>query len=323
MVSLFEQIYSNGALLILWGAMLFHFLLPIPATAHPARLWREFARILADKVNTNTSYSQSLLSGSLAWMLMILPALILIWALEPLVWQPELFELALLLLAIDWRGNEKLTSQLSHALAHNNKQQARELLAPVVNRQTSTLSVVGLGKAGAETIIMGYGRNVISVLFWYAIGGGAGAFIYRLAQELARAWSPSRHHFKPFGHFAVKALATLDIVPLCLFSLLVLPGRQMKAHFIQMYTQAKSWPLPGPAWLLTASAAKLELSIGGPAIYPDKQADTVHKSLRAKLGGRVVPSALHLSALQKLLENRILIWFALQNVIMLFAFQGI
>jgi adenosylcobinamide-phosphate synthase len=323
MTALFEQIYSNGALLILWGALLFHFLLPIPTTAHPARLWREFAWLLAEKVNTNSSYSQSVLSGTLAWMLMILPVLALIWALESLVWQPELFELALLLLAIDWRGNEKLNTQFSQALANNHKQAARDLLAPVLNRQTRTLSVVGLGKAGAETITMGYGRNVICVLFWYGIAGGAGAFIYRLAQELARAWSPSRHHFQPFGSFAVKVLAALEIIPLRLFSLLLLPGKQLKANLTQMYFQGKSWPLPGPGWLLAAVAAKLELSIGGPAIYPDKQSDSVHKALRVKLGGRIVPSALHLSTLQKLLMSRTLIWFSLQNLIMLFIYQGV
>ncbi|PJC86220.1 adenosylcobinamide-phosphate synthase [Vibrio sp. HA2012] len=323
MAALFEHIYSNGALLIMWGALLFHLLLPIPQAAHPAMLWRAFARILADKVNTPASYTQSLLSGTLAWLLMTIPALILFLALKPLVWKSELFELALLLLAIDWRNTEKFTAHFTRALSEEDKHKARKLLQPVLNRQTETLSIVGLGKAGAETIILGYGRNVVCVLFWYGLSGGTGALMYRLTQELARAWSPSRADFLPFGIPAVRLLAVLEYIPLRLFSLLLLAGKQAGKCSTRMLAQSKSWPTPGPGWLLATAAGKLDLSVGGPAIYPDKHHSSSQKSIRAKLGGRIVPSAFHLAQLQKLLVWRIFIWVSLQSLIMLLSYQGV
>ena len=315
--------YSNGALLVMWGALLFHLLLPIPVSAHPATLWRKFARILAEKVNTHSSYSQGLVSGTLAWLLMTAPALILLWALQPLVWQPQLFELALLLLAIDWRNNEKLTANLTNALAREDKKRARNLLTPLLNRETDTLSPVGLGKAGAETIILGYGRNVICVLFWFGLTGGIGAFTYRLIQELARAWSPSRANFLPFGIPAVRALAVLDFVPLRLLSVMVALGKQSSKVFSQMFSQGSVWPTPGPGWLLVAVGSKLELSLGGPAIYKDKRSGENKKAVRPKIGGRVVPSALHLAQVQKLLVWRIFIWISLQSLLMLAIHQGV
>ncbi|MDN3614087.1 cobalamin biosynthesis family protein [Vibrio gallaecicus] len=317
MQTLFDQVFANGVLLVMWGALLFHLILPIPHAAHPATLWHKFAELLASKVNTNQSYSQSLLSGSLAWLLMCFPALITLIALKPLMWQPQFFELALLLLAIDWRNNEKLANQLIRALGKQDKNKARGLLAPIVNRQTETLSVLGLGKAGAETIIMGYGRNVICVLFWYAIGGGIAALMYRLTAELARAWSPSRRQFSPFGLTVTKVVAVLDFIPLRLFALMIVFGSKASHTFSSMLTQSKSWPLPGPAWLITAAGNKLELSLGGPAIYNDT------KAVRAKLGGRIVPSALHLSQLQKLLAWRIMAWVFIQSIILLVIHQGI
>ncbi|MCW8332730.1 cobalamin biosynthesis family protein [Vibrio paucivorans] len=312
----FNQFYANGALLVMWGALLFHLILPIPRQAHPATLWHKFAEQLADKVNTNTSYSQSIISGTLAWLLMTIPALLVLWALKPLVWQPQLFELALLLLAIDWRSTEKLASELTLALAKDDKKLARSLLAPIVNRETSSLSPLGLGKAGAETIIMGYGRNVVCVLFWYAIAGGSGALVYRLTAELARAWSPSRQQYSPFGIPVIRAVAVLDYVPLRLFSLMIVAGNRASHSFKLILAQSASWPLPGPAWLLTAVGGKLELALGGPAIYEKR------KAVRAKIGGRIAPAAIHLAQLQKLLAWRLFAWIALQSILLFIVYRG-
>lgn len=187
-----EIIQANSALLILWGALLIHFILPIPRNAHPVTLWHKFAEILAEKVNGPNSFSQKGISGAMAWGLMIIPALMLLIAFRSLVWQPEFYDLALLLLALGWRGQTQLTSGLIKALATEDKPTARQLLSETNNRQTETLSIVGLGKAGAETLIVGQARQVISVMFWYGVAGGCGAFIFRLIAELNRAWSPSQ-----------------------------------------------------------------------------------------------------------------------------------
>ncbi|MFV0449759.1 MAG: cobalamin biosynthesis family protein [Vibrio sp.] len=312
-----STIYAQGALLIMWGALLLHYILPIPRAAHPAILWHKFAEVLANKVNTNSSYSQSIISGSLAWLLMIIPALLFCIALKPLVWQPQLYELALLILALDWRNNGLLANKLGKALAKEDKAEARKLLEPFVNRQTSTLSSVGLGKAGAETIIMGFGRNVVVVLFWYALFGATGAFIYRLMAELARAWSPSRSQFNPFGLPIVRTIAVLEFIPLRLFSLMVALGNHSGKALQAIKSQSRSWPLPGPAWLLCAVGGKLELALGGPAIYGEQ------KIVRAKIGGRIVPSALHLSQIHRLLTWRLFLWIVIESLLLVVIHKGI
>ncbi len=317
MEELFNQLFANGVLLVMWGALICHWVLPFPREAHPAILWRKFAELLANKVNAPANYSQSLISGTLAWLLMIVPLLCVLWALEALVWQPLLYQLALLLLALDWRNNEKFARQFTHQLAEENSQAAKKLLAPLVNRSTDTLSLLGLGKAGCETLIMGYGRNVVGVLFWYAIAGGIGAFMYRMVIELARAWSPSRTQFLPFGIPAIRVLALLDFIPLRLFALMLVVGQRAQICLHLIKQQAASWPLPGPAWLLVTAGAKLELSLAGPAIYEGK------KAVRAKLGGRIAPAAIHFAQLRKLLVGRLWLWVFLQSLIMGAIYQGL
>ncbi|KLN64364.1 cobalamin biosynthesis family protein [Vibrio sp. VPAP30] len=313
----FNQFYSNGALLVLWGALLIHLILPFPREAHPAILWHKFAEQLADKVNVNSNYSQSIISGTLAWLLMLFPMFAVLIALKPLVWQPELFELALLLLAIDWRNTDKFTAQFVAAIAREDKEQAKMLIKPIINRSTAPLSLLGLGKAGAETLIMSYGRNVIGVLFWYALGGGIAAFMYRMSVELARAWSPSRQRFSPFGIPAIRAVAVLDFIPLRVFAIFITIGHRAQATAQLLRQQTQSWPLPGPAWLLVSVGSKLELSLGGPAIYDG------HKAERAKLGGRIAPSAIHIAQVQKTLAWRMFAWIVIQSLVMGFIYQGI
>ncbi|NAW69366.1 cobalamin biosynthesis family protein [Vibrio sp. V27_P1S3P104] len=307
---------ANSALLIMWGALLFHWVLPIPHTAHPVTLWHKFAELLAQKVNTPSSYQQNLISGTLAWLLMVIPTILLCIALKPLVWHPHLFELALLLLALDWRSCEKFTQQMSEALSNEDKKLARRLLIPFVNRETDTLSLLGLGKASVETLIMRLGRHLIGVLFWYAILGGTGAFIYRLMVELARCWSPSRSQFHPFGLPIIRMVAVLDFIPLRGFALLILMGKQAKPILQVTLMQSRSWPLPGPGWLLCAVGNKLQLSLGGPAIYGQQ------KAIRAKIGGRIAPASLHLQQVYRLLSHRVWIWIALQSLLLLIIHQG-
>ncbi|WP_070972374.1 cobalamin biosynthesis family protein [Vibrio sonorensis] len=317
MEELFAQVYSNGALLIMWGALLVHLILPFPREAHPVTLWHKFAELLAEKVNLSHSHSQSIISGTLAWLLMLVPSLLVLLALKPLVWKVEFFEMALLLLAIDWRNTDTFSRRFTQAMAREDKESARQLLSPFVNRSTDSLSLLGLGKAGAETLIMAYGRNVVCVLFWYAIGGGIAAFIYRLTMELARAWSPSRQKFYPFGLPVVKTVAMMEFVPMRIFSLFIMIGSRAASAWQLIRQQAASWPLPGPAWLLVAVGAKLELSLGGPAMYHKK------KSVRVKIGGRIAPAAIHLSQINSMLIKRMSAWILIQSLLLLAIYQGI
>ncbi|MDW6001722.1 cobalamin biosynthesis family protein [Vibrio mangrovi] len=317
MTHLNELLQTQSALLIMWGALLIHFILPLPANAHPAILWHKFAEILAEKVNTQGSYAQRTLSGTLATFLMLIPALMILVALEPLVWQSELYQLVLLILALDWRGLSKLTKPLLHALATQEKQNARQLLAERLNRQTDTLSVVGLGKASAEVLIIGQARQVITVLFWYGLLGGIGAFMYRLIVELSRVWSPSIPANHPFGLAAARLNLWCEWIPGRIFALLLMSGKGMSTVWAQTRRQSLSWPSRTAGWLLCATGHKLNLSLGGPAIYAGK------KSIRAKVGGRIVPSALHLSQIQKLLNQRTYLWIGGQSLLMLIAAQGL
>lgn len=305
-------IASNSTLLALWGALALQWLLPIPSQLHPLQIWRHLALSLASKVNKpNDAPQQKRLSGLLSWLLLWLTVLIVLICLYQLVWFDTAFHLLLLWVALDWRNIHRFSKQFVRAYSREDKRQCRALLGTKVNRHTDSLSLLGLGKAGAETLLVGYGRLVAGVLFWYALAGGIGAILYRLAVELSRCWSPSRQQYRHFGQPATTALAVLDIVPLRLFALLLTVGHNAKVALRGLKQQGESWQLPGPGWLLAAAGHKLSLSLGGPAIY-----DQI-KMERPKLGGRIAPAALHLSQIDRLANQRLWIWVAVHSLLLL------
>lgn len=294
-------------LFILWAAVIVNLILPLPFSAHPARIWYQFAHLLASKVNTHRHYRQDFVSGSLACTLMLLPAMTVLFAIQNLAPEPHYFQFALLVLALDWRHQNQVANKMGHWLSEEDKDNARLELKPLLNRQVESLSLVGLGKATTEVIISGHSRHVIGVLFWFAIGGGIGAFMYRLVCELHRAWSPSQAGFRPFGLVCARLVLVLEWLPVRIFIGLLLIGKNRQSVWQGAKTQALSWPSPSQGWLLSVIGHKLQLSLGGPAIYANI------KSVRAKLGGKIAPSALHISQLMTLLNQTTCYWLILQS----------
>jgi len=317
MTEFLAVLLDNSSLLVLWGALAIHWLLPIPPQLHPLHIWQQLAVLIADKVNKpDESRKQQLLSGSLAWSLMWLTVLVLLVALYQLVWIESMFHIILLWLALDWRNTAKFSKRFIHAYSQEDKAGCRQLLEAPLNRETRNLSLLGLGKAGAETQLLAYGRLVAGVLFWYALAGGIGALMYRLAISLARVWSPSRQHYHNFGVPAVRILATLDIIPLRIFALLFCIGHNGKTALQGIIQQGENWLLPGPGWLLAATGHKLSLSLGGPAIYGNRKME------RPRLGGKIAPAAFHLAQINKIANNRLVAWVVIQSVL-IFIFQGV
>ncbi|MCE0494276.1 cobalamin biosynthesis family protein [Vibrio salinus] len=311
-----ENFYADGSLLVLWGALILNWLIPIPKQSHLMVLWQKFGLILSDKVNKPDSYKQNLLSGTLASLLMIVPAVIVLIALSPLVWQSQLFDLALLILALDLRNLRHLSSELIEFLSKEDKASARTLLEGWLNRKTTTLSLVGIGKAGVETVLTGTARNLICVVFWYGWLGGIGALTFRIISELHHIWSPSRAEFHPFGLFTYKLLALIETIPVSLFAVLLFIGKDTMSHLRLILQQAASWTSPHIGALLAITGTKFNLSLGGPALYEHR------KSVRTKLGGRIAPSSYHLSLVQRYLTQRILVWLVLQSIIMFVIHKG-
>ncbi|MEI8610929.1 cobalamin biosynthesis family protein [Enterovibrio sp. Hal110] len=310
----FETLLGYSTLLAMWGALLLHWFFPVPPSSNPLSLWRRVADAIADKVNhPDDEPQQRKLAGALAFGIMWLTLAVALIALKQLVWIPWLFDLLLLWLVLGWRPIVNQTQQLEQALAREDKPAARTLLAETLNRDTQSLSGVGIAKASCETLLLGYARQVVGVLFWYALLGGIGAFLYTLVVLLARTWPTRREEFAEFGLFSAAFLSVLDWVPTRLFALLIAAGHRFEPAMLAIRDNEKRWVTSGSDWVLSATGAKFQLSLGGPAIYDNQ------KITRPKLGGDIAPSSVHLALLNQQLRQKAWLWIVLQSFTMWFA----
>ncbi|WP_407332191.1 cobalamin biosynthesis family protein [Enterovibrio sp. 27052020O] len=310
----FEALLGYSTLLAMWGALLLHWFFPVPSDFNPLSLWRQVATAIADKVNhTEDPPSQQRLAGGLSLTIMWLTLAILLIALQQIVWVPWLFDLLLLWFSLSWRPLVDTTLKLEATLLRQDKPAARTLLSTSLNRDTKSLSPVGIAKAGCEQLLIGYSRGLIGILFWYAVGGGVAAFLYTLIIQLARCWPTRRGDFAHFGLPTSALLSVVDAVPSRLFALLIAMGYRFEPAVLAIREQGRNWSVNGAGWILAASGAKFQLALGGPAIYDDE------KISRPRIGGDIAPSPLHLALLNQQLRQKALLWILIQSFLMWFA----
>ncbi|WP_116644723.1 cobalamin biosynthesis protein [Salinivibrio sp. HTSP] len=303
---------DQGRLWALWLAVFVHWLLPLPGQYSPFQYWRQYADLLASQVNKDTDPKrQRKLAGALALTLMGGTLAIFLIATRELVWSRPLFDAILLWLALDWRPIDKFGHAIAHAIDQHDKGAARALLATRVNRETESLSLIGIGKAAAETLLLGTARHCVCVIFYYLLAGGVGALLYTSLVHLHRVWTPSRLSFYPFGLASARLLNLLDIVPMGLFAMIVAMSRQPWSHLKTGWQQGRRWRTLGSGWLLACAGSRFQLSLGGPAVYQGT------KTLRTKIGYGVTPACYHLLLLRLKLTHSVLIWLGLCSLVLI------
>ncbi|MGL4929121.1 MAG: cobalamin biosynthesis protein [Plesiomonas sp.] len=295
-------------LFVLWGGVALHLLLAQPALVLQQGVTLVALRLQQRVLHADNPPFQQQLAGMLSTLLLLIPMAIMLLALAVLVWSEPLFNLLLLWLAFDWARVWPDNQRLRQALHLQQKHTARTLLAEKVQRDTDALSLLGLGKAGAETLLQGYLRGLIHVLIWFVLGGGIAAFLYRLCQLLARVWSPLQPQFHYFGRFAAALVLLAELPGTLLFVLLFIPGKNMLLRLRRMHVQAKAWAYYPIGALYTQVGLTLNIAMGGPLRYRGIRVS------RPTLGGQNSIQAGQLLALMRQLQWRALIVLSLTSL---------
>jgi len=245
--------------------------------------------------------------GMLGWVLAVLPLTAGAAWLCGLAGAAGLMLHAFLLyLCLGLRSLRDHTLPIHEALAGGDLAQARWLTSRIVSRDTTEATEADLAKAGAESLLENGNDAVFGTLFWFLVGGGAGALLFRLANTLDAMWGYRNVRFNLFGRVAARIDDVLNYVPARLTALsyaLLAPGGRLRALRCWR-AQAPAWSSPNAGPVMASGAGALGISLGGAATYEGEV------ELRPALGTGPAASAGDILRAWRLVFHTALLWSA-------------
>jgi adenosylcobinamide-phosphate synthase len=220
---------------------------------------------------------------------------------------------AMLYFCIGLRSLRDHNLPIASALRHGDLPAARELTGRIVSRDTFDASEADLAKASAESLLENGNDAVFGTLFWFAVAGGPGALLFRLANTLDAMWGYRNARFLYFGRVAARIDDALNYVPARLTALsyvVLAPGAAGKRLAWHCWReQAPAWSSPNAGPVMASGAGALGLALGGAARYDGAVEQ------RPPLGRGVPAAAGDIARAWRLVWHTTLLWLVVAAVI--------
>lgn len=253
---------------------------------------------------------RSFAGGMLAWTLAVVPWVLLAIFLR----QQAAFACDVLLLyfAVGARSLGEHAEAVAIPLARGDLDAARQRVGWLVSRETSQLDAEGVARAGCESILENGNDAVFGALFWFAVAGGPGALLFRLANTLDAMWGYRNERYNLFGRFAARFDDLLNWPAARLTALTYALLGDTRSALNCWRRQAPGWESPNAGPVMAAGAGALHVALGGVAIYHGKEES------RPALGCGHPPAAGDLPRAFNLVRHGLWLW-----LFVLFAVSGV
>ena len=286
--------------LLMWAGVLLDLLLGEARRWHPLVGFGRFAGAIERRLNRGPA---RFARGALAWALAVLPlTAIAAWLAGA---GGVAVHAALLYFALGLRSLREHNLPIAAALRRGDLAQARLLTARIVSRDTGAAGEADLAKASAESLLENGNDAVFGALFWFALAGGPGALLFRLANTLDAMWGYRTARYLRFGCSAARIDDCLNYLPARLTALsYVLLAGDRRLAWRCWRTQAAAWPSPNAGPVMASGAGAIGVALGGHAVY-----DGVAEQ-RPPLGHGAAANAGDIARAWRLVARTTLLWLA-------------
>lgn len=279
-----------------------------PRARHPLVGFGQLATKLEARMNTGFRARPA---GMLAWFALVAPPVAVAWLLVSVLpfAYASLVHVLLLWFALGAKSLRQHIAPIARALSFGDLDRARALTARIVSRDTSQADENALSRAAVESALENGNDAIFGALFWFAVAGGPGALMFRLANTLDAMWGYRTPRFLRFGWAAARFDDVLNFIParLTAASYALAGDTHMAWHCWR--TQARSWDSPNAGPVMAAGAGSLNVLIGGAAVYHGKL------EARPTLGAGHSANPKHVVAALRLVERATLMWLAVLLVL--------
>ncbi len=201
------------------------------------------------------------------------------------------------------------------ALSKADSESARTAVSMIVGRNAKTLNDSGIARASLESLSENTSDGVIAPLFWAAILGIPGLFVYKAINTMDSMIGYRTQAYEAFGWAAAKLDDIVNFLPARLTgTIYVLSATNSIYSFGIMWRDAKKHRSPNAGWPEAGFAAALNVRLSGPRNYEGALSDDewLHEEGED-------PSSKDIFLGLKL-YNRLLNWVTLLSIILLLFF---
>ncbi|KMY85360.1 Adenosylcobinamide-phosphate synthase [Candidatus Paraburkholderia calva] len=283
-----------------------------PRVRHPLVGFGKLATRIEARLNTG---HRARLAGILAWFAAVASPVVIAWLLVSVLpfSYACLVHVLLLWFALGAKSLRQHIVPIARALSLGDIDEARALTSRIVSRDTSRADENALSRAAVESALENGNDAIFGALFWFAVAGGPGALMFRLANTLDAMWGYRTPRYLRFGWAAARFDDVLNYVParLTAASYALTGDTRMAWHCWR--TQARAWDSPNAGPVMASGAGSLNVLIGGAAVYHGVLEHRPTLGTGHDATPRDVVSALRLVERSTLLWLAILLVFALSS----------
>ena len=182
----------------------------------------------------------------------------------------------------------------------------RARLQRLVSREVSTLDAEQVRESAIESLAENLNDSLVAPLFWFALGGLAGAAVYRFANTADAMWG-YRGRYEWAGKWAARADDALSWLPARLTALLLCLAAGRRVPWPPLRQAARATPSPNGGWPMGAMALLLGVRLRKPGVYTlnpaGAAAEAAHTALALRWSHRAVWGAAAASALVSVLVS--------------------
>ncbi|MCL4409130.1 MAG: adenosylcobinamide-phosphate synthase CbiB [Gammaproteobacteria bacterium] len=293
--------------IIMLSALIMDWLFGEPKRLHPLVGFGTLANKIEARLNLVHQHRfLQFLAGMMALIICVVPITIITYLISQFPLWGSLFSAVLLTLCLGHRSLFDHARPILHAMQQGDTQHARALTSRIVSRDKEHIDV---NKATIESVLENGNDAVFGTLFWFVIGGAAGAVAYRLINTLDAMWGYRTSRFFYFGKTAARLDDLLNFVPARLTALsYALLGNTRKALSCWRQ-QAPLWDSPNAGPVMASGAGALDVQLGGAACYHGEW----HQ--RSQLGTSNPAEANDIGRALRLVSNSVLLWLAVTGII--------
>jgi len=167
------------------------------------------------------------------------------------------------------------------ALCSFNLVKARRELSMIVGRDTSALTRSEVSRAAVEAVAESLGDGIVSPLFWFALFGLPGAFIYRAVNTMDSMLGYKSDKYINFGWAAARVDDIANYVParLIAFPSIVLASLFIRSKHSIINVISHSFRFqgkhlsPNAGWMEAPAARIVDVSLGGVNYYKERRVE--------------------------------------------------